>query len=220
MVEPTMQTLERRLDRVERENRRLKQVGVVVLAVIAAVMLMGHGAPRKVAKVVEAEKFVLRDADGRVRGRLHTKPDGTAGLSLLDKGGTRRIALSVSPKGSGFEVYEKTGPLRALLGLASDGTVGLVLNDKLEKRSIALYAGSDWLPMLKLLGSKEEVYIELSVLSDGPSLNLRGVRGSGARLVAESDRLPSLTLSDKGGKVIWSTGAGMNGWLYGSRVNH
>ena len=32
MNEPTMETLARRLDRVERENRRLKLAGAVVLA--------------------------------------------------------------------------------------------------------------------------------------------------------------------------------------------
>ncbi len=32
MNEPTMETLARRLDRVERENRRMKVAGVVVLA--------------------------------------------------------------------------------------------------------------------------------------------------------------------------------------------
>ncbi len=32
MNDPTMETLERRLDRVERENRRMKVAGVVVLA--------------------------------------------------------------------------------------------------------------------------------------------------------------------------------------------
>ncbi len=36
MVEPTIETLARRLDRVERENRWLKQAAVVILAVIAA----------------------------------------------------------------------------------------------------------------------------------------------------------------------------------------
>ncbi len=43
MNEPTMETLARRVDRVERENRRLKQAGHVAIAVIAAVVLMGQG---------------------------------------------------------------------------------------------------------------------------------------------------------------------------------
>ncbi len=40
MNEPTIETLTRRLDKVERENRRMKQAGVVALVVIAAVVLM------------------------------------------------------------------------------------------------------------------------------------------------------------------------------------
>ncbi len=57
MNEPTMETLARRLDRVERENRRMKQAGVVALAVIAAVVLMGQATPTKGAKVVEMPDF-------------------------------------------------------------------------------------------------------------------------------------------------------------------
>jgi len=34
MNEPTMETLARRLDRVERENRRLKRAGVMILTVM------------------------------------------------------------------------------------------------------------------------------------------------------------------------------------------
>ncbi len=37
MNDPTMETLTRRLDHLERENRRLKRVGALALAVMAAV---------------------------------------------------------------------------------------------------------------------------------------------------------------------------------------
>ena len=43
-----MDTLARRLDRVEHENRRLKLLGTVALAVIAAVVLMGQATGSKV----------------------------------------------------------------------------------------------------------------------------------------------------------------------------
>jgi len=42
MNEPTMDKLEQRLDRLERENRRLKRIGVLVVVGIAAVVLMGQ----------------------------------------------------------------------------------------------------------------------------------------------------------------------------------
>jgi len=42
MNDLTMETLARRLDRVERENRRLKQPGVVALAVFTVLLVMGQ----------------------------------------------------------------------------------------------------------------------------------------------------------------------------------
>jgi len=67
MTEPTMETLARRLDRVERENWWLKRVGVVALVVTATVMLVAMATPPVLTKVVEAEKFVLKDIHGKVR---------------------------------------------------------------------------------------------------------------------------------------------------------
>jgi len=81
MSEPTIETLARRLDRVERENRHMKQAGVVALAVIAAVVLMGQATPSKVAKVIEAEKFVVRDKSGKVRAELNRVWSSTTGMT-------------------------------------------------------------------------------------------------------------------------------------------
>ncbi len=67
MNEPTMETQARRLDRVEGENQRSKMAGIVALAVIAAVMLVAMATPPVLTKVVEAEKFVLKDIHGKVR---------------------------------------------------------------------------------------------------------------------------------------------------------
>ncbi|MFQ5804651.1 MAG: hypothetical protein ACE5JQ_17315 [Candidatus Methylomirabilales bacterium] len=107
MNEPTMDTLAQRLDRVERENRRLKRAGVVALAVIVAVVLMGQATwklapPGKPGKVVGAEQFIVHDARGGVRAVLGTLPDGTVKLVLYDRGnpGETRIILSAGPEAS------------------------------------------------------------------------------------------------------------------------
>ncbi len=54
MVEPTIETLARRLERVERENRRLKRAGVVALVGIAAVVLMGQAMGGKEPMVISS----------------------------------------------------------------------------------------------------------------------------------------------------------------------
>jgi len=107
MDEPTMETLARRLDRVERENRRMKQAGVVALAVIVAVVLMGQATwklapPGKPGKIIGAEQFIVHDARGGVRAELGTLPNGTVRLVLYDRGnpGQTRVILSAGPETS------------------------------------------------------------------------------------------------------------------------
>jgi len=102
-----MENLSQRLDRVERENRRLKQAGVAALAVIGAVVLMGQGTwktapPGKPGKIVGAEQFIVHDARGGVRAELGTLPNGTVRLVLYDRGnpGETRVVLSAGSEGS------------------------------------------------------------------------------------------------------------------------
>ena len=107
MGEPTMDTLARRLDRVERENRWLKKAGAVALGVIAAGGLMGYVVGEK---VVEADRFVL-----------------------LGPSGDTRAVLAVAKGGSGLYLYDGTGKIRAgLVGGVADET-GLSLYDKAGK---------------------------------------------------------------------------------------
>ena len=144
MIELTMETLARRLDQVERENRRLNRAGVVALAVIAAVVLMGQ-ATGNVAKVVEAEKFVLRDADGKGRARLESLPSGLVRLALLDKDeniqsvlgvGVGRPSLVLAGRNnktilttSFLSVSGKGGKSRLTLAVLPSGEQSLVLTD-------------------------------------------------------------------------------------------
>ncbi len=117
MAEPTMETLARRLDRVERENQRLMRIGAVALAVIVAVVLMGQATwklapPGKPGKIVGAEQFIVHDARGGVRAELGTLPNGTVRLVLYDRGnpGETRVILSAGPETSpGLSFSDKAG---------------------------------------------------------------------------------------------------------------
>jgi hypothetical protein len=82
-----MGTLEERLHRLEQENRRWKYTAASAFMVIAALVVMGQAASRRVPDVVEAEKFILRDISGGIRGALHITPEGEPSLSLLSKNG-------------------------------------------------------------------------------------------------------------------------------------
>ena len=68
--ESTLDTLTQRLDRLERENRRLKIAGAILLLALAVVGSMGQVLPKAVPKAVVAEQFVLLDQNGKPRAGL------------------------------------------------------------------------------------------------------------------------------------------------------
>jgi len=215
MNEPTMETLARRLDGVERENRRLKQVGVVALAVIAAVVLMGQATGGKVAKVIEAENFIVRDEHGRKRAELGAK-SGNVGLAFYGNSGLasislylyqgaspslmvvdkhRKLAAFLSPSGLGLQVKNNS---RAALRLDDDGSPRLVLYDKngmfSQNKRAALELDNDGSPKLVLYDKNGMSRAELG------STSLETTRTG----VVEKRPESSLVLFDKKGKVIWS----------------
>ena len=63
MTEATMAGLRERLDHLERQHRTLKRAASCAALVIAGVLLMGQATPAP--RVIEAEKFVVRDPDGQ-----------------------------------------------------------------------------------------------------------------------------------------------------------
>ena len=74
-----------RIDRIERENGRLKLAGALVLIGMAAAMLMGQAGPNPriiKASQIEAERFVLSNRRGNVLGGLVIREDGTPMLFL------------------------------------------------------------------------------------------------------------------------------------------
>ncbi len=131
MSKQQTEMLVQRLDRLERETRLLKRTGVAALAAIAAVMLMGQALPSKVAKLVEAEKFLVRDAAGKPRATLGLLPDGSPSLNLIDKDGNIRMAVGMTPQDTpSLNLYDKTLTNRAVLATLPDGSPALVLFDK------------------------------------------------------------------------------------------
>ena len=88
--------LEARLQRLERDNRRLKAGGVVALSAVLVVFLMGQTAP--VPDEIKAKRFTAVDEKGRTRAVLIGTLTGSS-LSLRDDKGNERVSLFVSDGG-------------------------------------------------------------------------------------------------------------------------
>ena len=98
----TLAEVYERLIKLEKQNRRMKQIGAVALVVVASVLVMAQALPEKIVMVDEviANNFVLKDNSGMLRG-LFNMHEGIPGLFLYGQDGEERVALSVDKKGTG-----------------------------------------------------------------------------------------------------------------------
>jgi len=127
-----------RLDALERDNRRLRRYGVTMLVVLAGFLGVGaallyfsgaYGLPGS-PQMVAARQFLLRDAQGTIRGTWGTAEDGSVRLTLSDDRGRQRIRLSLLEDGSAGLTFADTADRKlAVLGLLPDHTSTLALTD-------------------------------------------------------------------------------------------
>jgi len=192
MNEPTMDNMVQRLDRLERENHRLKRIGALVLVGIAAVVLMGQARPSKVAKVIEAEKFILRDEAGKVRAMLDASTSPRTSFTLLDVNGVARAGLWLGPDGSPALILSgKEGEGRAELTVRSKGSLleGPELQLSHGRGSVSIGATPNSASLY--LSNLWKNSLRLAVNSDG-NVNIRV-----GQTVLEKTNYPKLPFVDK-----------------------
>lgn len=95
-----------RLDRLERENRRLKRLGVAALVIAAALGLMA--ATRPVPDKITAHEFDVVDSAGKVRVAMSISPSkvGMPGLALYDRSGNPVAGLTTMGLSAGGRYSE------------------------------------------------------------------------------------------------------------------
>ena len=135
MTEPTLDALTQRLDRLERQSRRLKRTTLVVILGAVAAVLMGQTAPHRQPRSVDAEEFVLRDSRGQVRATLGTTQNATATvLQIHGENGKPRTRVTVSSDGSSsLEVMDSGDHVRLLLGVKDNGSPRIWLGNEAGK---------------------------------------------------------------------------------------
>ena len=107
-------TVMNRLVRLEKQNRRMKQLGVLVLIAVGSVLLMGQ-VPAK--RTVEANEFMLKDTSGRLRAILDED-----GLSWLDANQKTRLMLGFWGAGPRILLLDENEKTRAELWASASGT--------------------------------------------------------------------------------------------------
>src|SRR5688572_8872584 len=105
--------LSSRLDRLERENRRLKRLGGGALAGLGLLSLMSFATP--ICKTIMAERFVLHDASSRSRLTLNAYGSEQPGITFHDARGQAVASFTMGTDGSlAVQVIEdgKAAPAR------------------------------------------------------------------------------------------------------------
>jgi hypothetical protein len=195
-----------RLERLERENRRLKRVGGAVLAALAALALMGQAGAKR--RTVEAEEFLLTDANGKQYARLGVRSDGSPVLSMSDQTGKTRALLGATLDGTGLIFYDDSGKSRIGLLQAPDGAAYLSLADRGGMNRAILKASADGSTNLIFNGADGGPRVALWVGSDNaPALQLWDGQKVRARLAGES-----FTFFDQNEKVRVAAAVDRNGW--------
>ena len=186
---PKLQAITERLEKLEEQNRRLKWGGVTIFAIFAALYapgLMGQAAPSP--RVVEAQKFILKDANGNVRGWMGVIGEGSE-LTLGNAHAQPMMELMVSTDASDLHFF----------GTRKSGM------------NLGVNSGDPAFSMIDAEGSGRA---GVAFANDGPSLTLEDAKGfstvvgttqleTPANGEAHHTSAASVIFFDKNKKVIW-----------------
>jgi hypothetical protein len=185
---PNLQVLQERISKLEEKNQRLKKLNTAILVLLSAVLLMGQSAPSP--RVLEAQKFVLKDSDGNVRGWIGTIGKGSE-LILGNVNAQPMIRLIVSTDSSDLHFF----------GSRKSGM------------NVGLDSGT---PDISMIGAEGNGGAKITFKEIGPSFSLEDAKGSSTIIGASQLEKPanhkanltsaaSIVLLDKDKNVIWQT---------------
>jgi hypothetical protein len=127
-----IEVLSRRLEHLERANRRIKAVAVATACVLVAAVAMAAANPAP--KALKARSIQLVDSSGHALAVLAESPKGPA-LSFLDASGNPMLQVGAAPKGceSAHDVFYKLGCAPGLFAFSLRGAQRVSLNAGLDR---------------------------------------------------------------------------------------
>lgn len=174
-----------RLEKLERENRRIKKIGIVAIVFVSILFVSGQA---KTNKVIEANEFRVVDASGKVLGTL----------GLSESGATLRL-------------NDTTGKVSAVLGANSIGSTVALLNSNAGASTFFVTSPGG----LNMYGPSGNIKATVEESGPGPNVAVADKEGYSSILgrsdlvlvkSGKKEQTPaaSLVLFDKDRKVLWS----------------
>jgi hypothetical protein len=199
MDKPAIDDLIGQLETIRRERKQLLGAGSVLVVAGLVLVAAGAGFVRK-SRVIEAEQFLLKDHDGRVRARLATASDGSPAFALVDGLGRDVVTLHGSGNESAVLSLMNRGRTRVALAATSDGAVTLNFFDGKNRSATGMYLWSDGSAGIGLRNGGSEV--KIAAKPDGEAgLSVTGPDGRERTQVGSlrPDPAPKPTASLPGG---------------------
>jgi hypothetical protein len=167
-----------RLERLELQNRRLRQGGLICLVLIGSFFWMGQMRP---VRILEAQKFVLRDASGKRQAELG-QVDGSPALVFLDPAGRismsfgmeseephivifgasaeKMVSITRSASGPRLALHDTGGAVRLNLSVGANGpAIGLLSKGGEARSTLGMTANED--AFMHLFGAREHGGVQL-----------------------------------------------------------
>jgi hypothetical protein len=206
MSTPTseLEAIRQRLDALERQNRRLRLV-LLIVALAGMVLWLGQNGVGQAQpdrarqeKVVEANKVILRDAQGKERASLHADKDSVI-LRLRGADGKLRLSLGVSNRsGSHLAVRDENERARAALSYHAGRTYLYFWDENQQPRAfLDSRRGESWLGFADENVKKR---LELGYTKKGPCLKLLDGNGKALVSLATGEGGPDCSFFDTFGR--------------------
>lgn len=171
-------TVAERIERLERQNRRLTWLLVGLFPLMALLGVMGftsaeeqlQGMKNLQVRQLETERLVIRDANGFLRGWLGIAEDGTR-LVFYDTNGRQRAGFGMTQRNEpAMAIFDMNQQPRIVMGIA-DGWPGLVIRDDSGLKRIALQTQSDWATLF-FFDKREHKRAGIGLAKEAAAVNL------------------------------------------------
>ena len=165
----TLDAVLRRLNRLERQNRALRYLFLLIFLIIAGVVLMGQS---QTNETMQAQRFILTDADGNTRAMLSTNEQGGANLVLVDANGKQRVNLGMTLSETLLSMLDSDAKVRTMLGTDNAHGTFLSINNANGRRRAELAVDNKKAAGLSFFGPGEKSSTSLGEDASGSALVL------------------------------------------------
>jgi len=202
---PEKQTLEIRIERLERQNRLFRRGALTCVIAMVPVGLLGQTnnpnqagtappAAPAIPEKIEAGSFILKDSNGKIRAELSMSGTGPT-FKLRDESGTPLITLSLNDS-------SPQGPM-------------MLFSDPQHHAGVSVSVLEGMGSQLSLVGARPDIQARMAVAPEGTSFEMSDANGFttsiGNGIQASKGKQPkkttaaSVTLYGKDRRVLWST---------------